>query len=83
MEKVHDKLINEDGHCLFSVGLLRHCLFLGEQTTNKRGRNGEEWRNGGQGLGNIGARLEGLLKQIGNWRSNGGDWQIQTLNINI
>ena len=35
--------------------------------------------------GNIGARLEGLLKQIGNWRSigelgeqignNGGDWQ--------
>ena len=27
--------------------------------------------NGGQGLGNIGARLGGLLKQIGNWRSNG------------
>ena len=25
MGKIHDKLINEDGHC----------LFLGEQTTNK------------------------------------------------
>ena len=42
----------------------------------------EEWR---ARLGNIGARLGGLLKQIGNWRSigelgeqignNGGDWQ--------
>ena len=33
-------------NCLFSVGLLRHCLFLGEQTTNKDygGRNGEQWR---------------------------------------
>ena len=28
-------------------------------------------KNGGQGLGNIGARLEGLLKRIGNWRSIG------------
>ena len=45
--------------------------FWGSKLQTSGGRNGEEWRNGGQGLGNIGARLEGLLKQIGNWRSNG------------
>ena len=28
-------------------------------------------KNGGQGLGNIGARLEGLRGEIGNWWSNG------------